>query len=391
MRVLIVSTSERSGGGAIAANRLMDALNHNGVKAKMLVRDKQTDNISVAQAGNIIPKALERLSVLLHNGLKRKTMWQVDLGNTGIDITSTEEYREADVIHLHWINQGMLSLNTIRKIVRSGKKVVWTLHDEWPLLGVCHYRGDCTEAECRHCPLMQGSTPNRIYKKKRAIYNEGNITFVGCSQWITNQALKALPGQHIVHINNCIPHEQFHPIAQADARLKLHLPADKRLVLFCCDKVTDERKGMHYLLEALKHLQDENIHLIVVGKGAETLQLPANIGTTLMGRIDSTRMPLLYAAANVFVTPSLQDNLPNTIAEAMSMGTPCVGFHVGGIPEMIDHQQNGYVAQYRDAADLAQGIRFVLTHEMREAAAHKAANAFGETHVAQQYIKIYES
>ena len=102
-------------------------------------------------------------------------------------------------------------------------------------------------------------------------------------------------------------------------------------------------------------------------------------------------MAMMYAAADVFVTPSLQDNLPNTIAEAMSCGTPCVGFNVGGIPEMIDHLQNGYVAQYKDVNDLAEGIQYVLTHDMREAALHKAASAYGETHVAQKYINVYES
>ena len=102
-------------------------------------------------------------------------------------------------------------------------------------------------------------------------------------------------------------------------------------------------------------------------------------------------MPQIYNAVDAFLTPSLQDNLPNTIAEAMSCGTPCVGFNVGGIPEMIDHLGNGYVAHYRDAADLASGIRFVLSHNLRDAAHHKAADAYGETHVAQQYINLYQS
>jgi glycosyltransferase involved in cell wall biosynthesis len=100
-------------------------------------------------------------------------------------------------------------------------------------------------------------------------------------------------------------------------------------------------------------------------------------------------MPTLYNAADVFLTPSLQDNLPNTIAEAMSCGTPCVGFDIGGIPEMIDHKQSGYVARYRDAADLAEGIRYVLSHDLRQAACEKAAKAFDEAHVARQYISLY--
>lgn len=376
MRVLIVSTSERTGGGAIAASRLMDALNHNGVKAKMLVRDKQTDSLTVARTGNILPKALERLSVLCRNGFSTKRMWQADIANTGIDIMSTDEYREADVIHLHWVCQGMLSLRTIERILKDGKKVVWTMHDEWPYLGVCHYRGDCRQEDCLGCPILRGSLPHNLLLRKRDLHLLGNITYVGCSQWITDEARKALPGRKVVHINNCIPHSIFHPIPQDEARRALHLPTEGRMVLFCSQKVTDERKGMSFLDEALTLLPDVNV--VRIGKGGRVIDNPAE-------------MAMMYAAADVFVTPSLQDNLPNTIAEAMSCGTPCVAFGIGGIPEMIDHLATGYIARYKDSADLAEGIRYVLNNNMREAAMHYAVKAYSETHVAQQYIKVYES
>ena len=379
MRVLLVSTSEQAGGGAIAASRLMEALNQNGVKARMLVRDKQTERITVAQVGNKLPKALERLSVLMHNGFCRRTMWLADLANVGIDITSTEEYRQADVIHLHWVNQGMLSLRTIEKMLRDGKKVVWTLHDEWPYLGVCHYRGDCKEQECRHCPIVKGNLSHRLWQRKREIYRQGDITFVGCSQWITNQAREALPGERVEHINNCIPHSVFHPMDRKEARLSLHLPQDKKIILFCSQNINDERKGMRYMEEALCSPLFKEGHLLLrIGKGHRYISSPEE-------------MALTYAAADVFVTPSLQDNLPNTIAEAMSCGTPCVAFNVGGIPEMIDHLRTGYVARYRDAQDLAEGIHYVLTHDIREAAHQAAAKAYSEVHTAQEYIKIYES
>jgi glycosyltransferase involved in cell wall biosynthesis len=126
-----------------------------------------------------------------------------------------------------------------------------------------------------------------------------------------------------------------------------------------------------------------------VGKNAEQIPLPDGIQATCFGSVGEQMMPQLYNAVDVFLTPSLQDNLPNTIAEAMSCGTPCVGFDVGGIPEMIDHQENGYVARYRDAADLAAGIRFILSHDLRTAAHSKAAAAYNETEVAQAYINLY--
>ena len=376
MRVLLISTSDLAGGGAIAAYRLMEALNNNGVKAKMLVRDKLSSSVTVAQTGTIIPKVLERLQIMAH--LKGK-LWQADTADFGINITQTDEYKEADVIHLHWINQGMVSLSCLKQMLKDGKKIVWTLHDEWPYLGICHYRGDCQEIACRNCPLLPGSTAHKHYLKKQELYKKGNITFVGCSEWITQRAQKAMPEAQVVHINNCIPHNIFRYIDQKEARKKLDLPLDKKIILFCSQKLNDERKGFMYLQQSLEcSMFNDQCSMICVGKGGRYISSPEE-------------MALTYAAADVFVTPSLQDNLPNTIAEAMSCGTPCVGFNVGGIPEMIDHQQNGYVAKYKDVTDLAAGIQYVLTHGMREAALHKAASAYGETHVAQKYINVYES
>lgn len=392
-KVLLVSTSERCGGGAIAARRLMDALRKQGVQAAMMVRDKQTSDGHVHRVGNLMPKFLERLAVLPRCGMNRKRMWQADVANVGIDITRTRQFREADVIHLHWVNQGMLSLGCLQRIMQSGKRIVWTLHDEWPYLGVCHYRAGCRQAECRQCPVLSGSLPNIIYARKRAMYREaaGRLTFVGCSRWIVSQAQHALPEADVRHVNNCIPFSLFRPSDMAAARRRLGLPQEKKVLLFCSQKVTDERKGIRFLCEALHRLRGENIHLVIVGQNAERIPLPDGIPVTRAGSVGEEQMASLYAAADVFVTPSLQDNLPNTIAEAMSCGTPCVGFCVGGIPEMIDHRLNGYVACYKDSADLAEGIRYVLTRNLRPAARQKAEAAYSEEQVAREYMKVYDT
>ncbi len=394
MRVLIVNTSERTGGAAIAANRLCQALNDNGVKATMMVRDKQTDSLTTVSVP--CPRwhfLWERMRILLANRFSRRNLWQADIANTGVDITTTKEFQEADVIHLHWINQGFLSLDSIEKIIRSGKGIIWTLHDQWPYTAICHYADKCDRYHdhCHDCPLL--ANPSRtdlsyqVFNKKQRLWSESGITLVGCSQWIADGARQSdlTRNLHITTIPNPIPADIFHPMPQAEVRRQLGLPTDKPLILFVCQKVTDERKGMKYLLEALKKV--EGAELVVAGNN--TLgELPCHA----VGYIDDERqMAKYYAAADVFVTPSLQDNLPNTIAEAMSCGTPCVGFNVGGIPEMIHHQADGYVAQLRDADDLAEGIRYLLTHpELREAAAHTAAKTYNPSRVALAYIKEYE-
>lgn len=119
MRVLLVNTSERIGGAAIATSRLMEALKNNGIKAKMLVRDKQTDQITVVSLDkswiNLWRFIWERIIIWKANRFKRNNLFAVDIANTGIDITSLPEFKQADVIHLNWINQGMLSLKKLRK------------------------------------------------------------------------------------------------------------------------------------------------------------------------------------------------------------------------------------------------------------------------------------
>ena len=162
MRVLIINTSERVGGAAIAANRLMEALKKNGTNAQMLVRDRQTDQVSVTaiKSSLLLPLKFiwERLIIFLNNGCKKANLWTVDIANAGTDVTSLPEFQQADVIHLHWVNQAYLSLKDLRAILESKKTVVVTMHDMWYFTGVCHYSGDCTkyQHECADCPLMDG-------------------------------------------------------------------------------------------------------------------------------------------------------------------------------------------------------------------------------------------
>ena len=392
MKVLIISTTERTGGGAIAAKRLLTALNKNGIKAKMLVRDKQTDDVNVASYGNVIPKVMERLRLMCRLLKPFRQTWQYDLASDGIDVLSTPEYKEADVIHLHWVNQGMLSLKQLRQMLLSGKRIVWTMHDEWPFRGIRHYTEEGNAMEDKKVSALE----ERLFKTKQEIYRLGNIRFVGCSQWITDLAQEAMPNANVRHINNCIPHNIFHPQDRQDARKAFSLPQDQKLILFTCQKVTDKRKGMAYLLEALKYLNEPKPHLVVVGGNTEDL-LNSNLGIDkgnlhFIPYVNGEReMARLYSAVDCFVTPSLQDNLPNTIAEAMSCGTPCVGFNAGGIPEMISHMKNGYVAQYCDSKDLAHGIECALSHpEWKEAAMHSAAHDYSEDRVAKEYAKAYE-
>ena len=404
MRVLIVNTSERTGGAAVATNRLMKALNNNGVKAKMLVRDKESDALTVVG----LPKSpllhwhflWERLVIFVRSRFSRKHLFEIDLANTGSDITRLPEFQEADVIHLHWINQGMLSLGGIHKILRSGKPVVWTMHDIWPATAICHLTLGCRSftSTCKSCRLLPGSSglAQSVWRKKQRLLEDGNIFFVACSRWLESEAKASvlLKGHKITSIPNPIDIHIYNRCNKQEARQRLGLPADKKLILFVSQRVTNRNKGMAYLMDACDQLKDlPQLGVVILGGHAEevTTQLP----TFPLGYVnDEHRIVDVYNAVDVFVLPSLSENLPNTIMEAMACGVPCVGFRVGGIPEEIDHKQNGYVADYRSAEDLARGIRWILTEADYESlcqhAVHKVAQNYSQQSVAIKYLDVYQ-
>ena len=415
MRVLIVNTSERTGGAAVAASRLMEALNNNGVKAKMLVRDKETDRLTVAavpgQKWMQFYFLWERFVVWLRLHFNRKHLFEVDIANCGADVTQLPEFQEADVVHLHWINQGMLSLKGIRKILNTGKPVVWTMHDIWPATAICHLTLDCRnfETQCAHCRLLPGNgstndLSTQIWKRKQQMLNDRQITFVTCSQWLAGEAQKSalLKGQRVVSIPNPIDTHIYTPKDKQQARQRVGLPTEGRIILFASQRVTNRNKGMGYLLEACRLLAEqypekkEDITVAILGGHAEEIEGQLPFRTCPLGYVnDEQRIVDIYNAADVFVLPSLSENLPNTIMEAMACGVPSVGFRIGGIPEEIDHQQNGYVADYRNSEDLAQGIWWTLyeaDHEaVRKACLQKVAHNYSQQSVANRYLEVYES
>src|SRR5574344_992868 len=288
MKVLIVNTSERTGGAAVAAHRLMEALNRHGVKTKMLVRDKESDSLTVVdvrgkwrQQWNFL---WERLVVFCHWHCSRKHLFEIDIANVGTDITTLPEFREADIIHLHWINQGMLSLKGIRKILDSGKAVVWTMHDIWPATAICHLTLGCNRFRegCHHCKYLPGGGSRhdlsaRVWRRKQQLLMGRKITFVACSRWLAGEARESalLRNQTVTAIPNPINVELYKPADKTLARRRLGLPVAGKIVLFVSQRVTNRNKGMDYLIAACHRLaqQDETmrnrVRIAVLGGHAE--------------------------------------------------------------------------------------------------------------------------
>ncbi|MDR3128738.1 MAG: glycosyltransferase family 4 protein [Tannerellaceae bacterium] len=404
MKVVILSTYARKGGAAIAADRLRSALQKEGVEVSMLTGNMLNTSEWKKQV-NFLRLVAERVVIFIACHFRRENLFKVSIANTGTDVSRHPLVREADVIHLHWINQGFLSLTDIRKLLQLGKPVIWTMHDMWPFTGICHHARECTHYKetCRCCPFLRSLKREdlafRVFLQKKKLLNQANVVFVGCSKWITELAGEGTlsKDKRTCTISNPIDTTLFFPVRDKRmAKERMGFSTNKRLLLFGAFNVSDKRKGLDHLIKALRLLpEDEMIEIVIFGQteGVQALYPHPVHFTGYIG--DEAQKVTLYNAVDVFVTPSLEDNLPNTLMEAMACGTPCVGFKVGGIPEMIIHKQTGYLARYEDASDLAEGILWVLNHnedgKLSSACRQKVETSYAESVVAKQYINLYTS
>jgi len=276
------------------------------------------------------------------------------------------------------------------------------------MTGGCHYPMGCSSYQqtCGKCPILNSDNPHDLsYKNlqhKLQQWSNKQFHIVTPSRWLGDCArASSVLGHMPIHvIPNGIDLKVFRRHNRQFARELFGLPTDKKLVLFGAEVGTsDPRKGFHHLETALHKLANDNyddIELVVFGDGDKENPnlLPFKIHS--VGFIHDERlMALLYSAVDVFVAPSIEDNLPNTIVEALGCAMPCVAFNIGGMPDMITHQQNGFLATSFDTDELAEGIRWVLADDtdwmqLSATARQKAETYFDITIVAQQHKDLYE-
>ncbi|PWD99762.1 glycosyltransferase family 4 protein [Marinilabilia rubra] len=418
MKILHINQSDETGGAAVAAVRLLEALRNHGAEAEMLVLEGGSDDSAIHSMvknkwSRILRKvkfAAEVFSFVPFEKNSRQR-FAFSSGRFGYDISENPLVKQADVLHLHWINQGFLSLNDLNKLIHTGKPIVWTLHDTWAFTGGCHYPGTCGgfTSTCGNCPLLKSPGSNDLsalqHLRKEKMYANASITFVGCSNWMKQMAdrssLVRKDLKHSVrHVFNTIDTELFKPADKGKVRAELGLPVDKKLLLFGAANTTDPRKGTIHLLRALKHLnaRDPNLknelELMAFGKNIDAFAHELPFVMHPFHTVKSQeRMVHLYQAADLFVLPSMQDNLPNTVVESMSAGVPVVGFDIGGVPEMIMHQENGFLTAPGEWKDLAEGIIYVLGNGtvLGENARKFAESHFAPDAVARKYVDIYQS
>lgn len=414
MKVCLINTLEIRGGAAVACNRLMKALNKlDGVEANMLVRDRSTSDPHISSVNtsfysrllNYGRFCLERLEIFFCNGFSRKTLFAVSTAATGVDISACREVKEADIIHLHWINQGMLSLKGIRKLLKLGKPIVWTMHDMWPCTGICHHSWGCMSfcEECGNCSFLnsdkQNDLSNQVWKNKCYI-KTSNIQLVAVSSWLAEQVKISSLTRNLkaTVIPNVIDISVFRPQERLAIREKYFFPADKKIILMGAVCLDNSIKGFQFLKEALNILscKRDDLLLFLFGtiKNKDVLN-DLHVPYVSFGLLsDNRRIAELYAAADVTVVPSYYETFGQTIIEAMACGCPVVSFNNSGQTDIIDHKVNGYLAEYKKPDDFANGILWVLdnedSHVLSLACIKKVEENYTEEIVAQKYYSLYE-
>ena len=401
MKILIVNSYDIYGGAARAAYRLHKGLQNFGIDSKMLVQKKFSDDDTVFTCENDRSQEISYTDKLALQNYPNKT--KTLFSTAVVSNQAIVEYinnSDTDVVHLHWITNGFLSIDDIGKIK---KPILWSLHDMWAFTGGCHYDEECWgyKKECGSCKVLQSflqdDLSHKLWSIKKRVFSTcENLTIVGLSSWLAKAAQKSslLANKPIFTLPNPINSDFFVAQKKVDCRNYFNLPQNKKLVLFgAMGATSDPRKGYEELTQALQNHKNENVEFVVFGNTQEEKSYDSHT-THFLGKIDDdVVLKKLYNAVDVMIVPSLQENLSNAIMESLSCGTPVVAFDIGGNSDMIEHKKNGYLAKPFDINDLAFGIDWVLSNKDYKQlcinARNKVVNTFSYDLVIPKYIDLY--
>jgi len=353
LHIVLLSYHDSNGGAGIAAGRLKVALEKSGHQVDYLVREKASTSDSVKFGNGLISwlKFIAERLFFLRFEKDKSIRFLFNPGVFGSDISKHPLIQQADIVHLHWVNFGFLSVSDIASLTRLNKPVFWTLHDMWAFTGGCHHSGACEhfQQSCGDCKFLKNPHPtdlsHRLWEAKKTEFASNNLHIITCSDWLGKRAKQSsILGSHSIQtIPNAIDTEFFSP----NDATGLGLDANKKYVLFVAMRVNAPAKGFHLLKEALHYLDAATTELLIVG-GEMTEELP--LKSHNFGQIsDPAKMRDIY----------------------------------------IDHKLNGYVAEYQSTEDLTAGLIWTLANAPEQAARQKAESSYAEAIIAAKHVKSY--
>ncbi|PZV15276.1 MAG: glycosyl transferase [Pseudanabaena sp.] len=415
MKVLLCSSFDIGGGAARSAYRLhqgFQSLQDLHVESQILVQTKLSDDFRVLSGRNKLSNGIPKLRLTLdqlplYSYPKRdRTIFSPQWLPNSLDSLIREAAPE--IINLHWICHGFIPIKTLRQFKQP---LVWTLHDMWAFTGGCHYSYDCDRYQhsCGICPQLHShreyDLSRQIWQQKSKYWQNLDLRIVTPSNWLAKCAASStlFKDLEIKVIPNGLDIEIYKPINRQLARQILNLPLNSKLILFgAIDATGDRRKGLHLLQPALQKLQrslditEIPTEILIMGASRPKSPLDFGLATHYLGKLnDDVTLALVYSAVDVFVAPSLQDNLANTVLEAIACGLPVVAFDIGGMSDMITHQQNGYLAKPFDTDEFAHGISWILEdgalrQYLSNHAREKAEREFSQELQAKRYAQLFE-
>jgi len=344
------------------------------------LEDPETDKIKKVGKRAKITSWLESK---IQNYLNRKSLKKFGLFTypvLGNNVTKLNIIRNADIIYLHWILGGFMNLNNIEQLAKLGKPIIFYMHDMWYMTGGCHYSFECEKykSHCYDCQVFpyykKKDLSYKGFEKKMKLYSKyDNFYFISPSKWLYNCGKKSelLKNKPIFHIPNILDGTLFKPFEKNIAKKILNIDISEMVIGFAAVSVESPYKGWEYLQKALEILDKEqsvyNISILIFGSAYnKKIKDAIPFKTKFLGRLkDEYSTVVAYNAMNVFIAPSLADNLPYTVYESLSCNIPVVAFNTGGISDMIIHKKNGYLAQYKNSEDIAKGIKFCLQNGIK--------------------------
>ena len=407
MKIVHIGTADNSGGAARASFQLHQSLLKAGHSSSMVVGQRVEQRPEIDRIG--FPDTL--LGKLCDLALLKCETWtglQYLLQPLKHRFLDHPFVRAADIIHLHNLHGNFFSFTVLPELSKVAP-LVWTLHDTWSLTGHCSYNYDCDRwrSGCGHCPNLREypevalDTTALLWRRKRQSYRNSRISVVAPSEWLCNmvRASPLFEGRLVRRIPYGINLSDFCPGSQQEARRKLSIPDDAHVIMvvvFADGIVGASRKGVSYFKDALRYLDMKpRPWLLVLGSRGLFKEYENVCSVREVGHLTSwSQMRECYIAADVYVSPTLADNLPVSLIEATASGTPSVAFQVGGVSDIVRHGETGYLAKERDAEDLAQGIKWVLSDRSRWIALSRRCRELAEREYAldlqvSRYVDLY--
>lgn len=396
MKIVQLTTSDMGGAG-IAAKQLHLALLNNSTSSVFLSKVK----LGPDMPGHQIVKTNNAFADL--SGYYRKNQkpefeyFSFPFSET--DLNKVEAVVDSDIIHLHWISDGFIDYKNVFSL---NKKFVWTLHDMNPFTGGCHHSDGCNKFEnnCNYCYQLEGTVDEYVSGKilnykKEALSNlkDDQLVVVTPSKWLSDLSKESSILKRFEHV--VIPNIVQMPdlsMTSEIARQNLGIAKNEFVFLVVAHSVNNVRKGIRVLMEAITQLPDkENITLLVVGEKSGMKFL--GIKTIELGFVtNKNKLSEVYNAADVFLLPSLAENFPNTIVEALSCGTPVLASDVGGISEQIN-PKNGVLVEANNVSAWTKALKDMISNVGkydRKSIFQEARQRYNQEDILKQYLQIYQ-